>query len=448
MINLNNENGMRASNGISRRDFLRVGALGVVGLTMSDFYGLQAEGIATGAQAKSVIQIWLGGGPAHTDTFDPKPNAGKDYCGPYRKPLATNVDGMRINEKLPMLAKLGDKYALLRSMTHGHNGHETASYVMQTGTLPGGQLAYPAIGAVVAYKKQQEYKGVLPPFISVTNPTGRFSESGFLGPRYKSFSTGGAPEKEDFYVEGIVARGMDADRLQRRKGLLNSVDTFARKVENSENFQKMDAFQEKAYGLLLGDAKKAFNIKEETLKTRARYGRTRFGQSCLLARRLVEKGVPFVTVNLGGWDTHKQHFEKMDKKLPELDRGLSALIEDLSQRGLLDQTIVVCGGEFGRGPKIQWGAPWNGGRSHFGAAFSYLVAGGGFKGGQIVGSTDNRGEVVSNRPIYPWDFSASIYKLLGIDPRGNLPHPRGGSAFVAPEFGGKQPSGGILTEIM
>jgi len=219
-------------------------------------------------------------------------------------------------------------------------------------------------------------------------------------------------------------------------------------LEDDRVIRAMDSYQEKAYSLILGDAKKAFDLSDEKDELRDQYGRTRFGQSCLLARRLVENGVPFVTVNLGGWDTHKQNFEAMDKLLPVLDQGFAALLADLHQRGLLETTIVVWYGEFGRTPKVDKDPPWNGGRGHFCAAFSVVVAGGGFKGGKVVGETDWRGEKVTSRPVYPWDLSASIYKLLGIDPAGRLPHPRGCVAYVTPPAGGPMASGGLLNEIM
>ncbi|MDP4208949.1 MAG: DUF1501 domain-containing protein [Bacteroidota bacterium] len=448
MSNLNDKTGLTATT-IGRRDFLRMGAFTIGGLALGNFLSLRAAQPNKLALAKSVIYIYLDGGPCHIDTFDPKPKAGKDYCGPYKTPINTNVDGIQIGEKLTRLAKIADKYSIIRSMTHNYFGHETASYAVQTGTHPGGQLVYPSMGAVVAYKKQQEYTGSLPPYISVTSSNSRFNEAGFLGPQYKSFATGGEPEKDNFIVEGIVNNNITDQQINNRRELLHSLDTFEQELAQDAEIKKMDSFRDKAYSLILGDAKKAFDIHAEDDKTRTRYGRTRFGQSCLLARRMVERGVPFVTVRSVGWDTHKQHFERMDEMLPDLDQGLSALIEDLSARGLLQDTIVICGGEFGRTPKILWEPPWNGGRGHFATAFSYLVAGGGFIGGKMVGATDFKGEEVIERPVYPWDLIASIYQLLGIDPTGTLPHPRDGFARVLPDFKNTtQPGNGILREIM
>ena len=431
---------------LTRRDFLATGALGAAGLALT--------GRLSGAEpkqgtAKSVIQIWLAGGPSHLDTFDPKPGAGEAYCGPLRKPIATNVAGISISELLPLMAKQADKYSLIRSMTHGNNGHETAAYIMLTGTLPGPDLSYPAIGSVVSLKKGYDagYKGGLPPYIMITQPFGRFSESGFLGAKYKSFATSGDPGAKEFRVGGLVLPGgMTPQRMDERRALLQAVDAMGHQA--NPQVEKMDRFDETAFGLITGDARKAFDLSQEKDELRDRYGRNTFGQSCLAARRLVENGVPFVTINHGGWDTHKEHFEQMQKKLPILDMGLATLLADLSDRGLLASTIVTCFGEFGRTPRVEVEPPWFGGRGHYGQCFSAMVAGGGFQGGKIVGASDWRGEEVKERAVYPWDLTASIYRLLGIDPHGRLPHPQGCVAYVTPQGGGDMQSGGLLKEIM
>lgn len=434
---------------MTRRDFVRVGALGATGLTLAQWLRSTAQAQPPDGKARSVIQLWMGGGPCHIDTWDPKPGAGPDYCGPYQKAIPTNVDGIRIAPMLPLMAKQMDKCALLRGMTHPSNAHEVGTYIMQTGTLPSGDLVYPSMGAVLALKKVElgQYKGALPPYIVVTQPLGRFTEAGFLGSNYKAFATGGNPNNPGFSIGGLGAGGK-LTRTQDRRDLVQAIDGLARRLENDPQLQQMDSYQGKAYELLLGDAKEAFNLGKESEKVRDRYGRTTFGQSCLLARRLVEQGVPFITVNWGGWDTHKQHFERMAKFLPELDQGFSALLEDLGQRGLLPTTIVTWLGEFGRTPLIAKEPPWQGGRHHFCTAFSAVVAGGGFQGGKVVGVTDGRGERVIERPIYPWNLSASMYKLLGIDPAGELPHPHGCVARVTPATSGGAQSGGILKEIM
>jgi len=385
------------------------------------------------AKAKSVIQIWMWGGPCHLDTFDPKPEAGRDYCGPLNKPISTKVNGIQISELLPLLAAQADKYSIIRSMTHGNNGHETASYLVQTGHKPG-RLVYPCIGAVVSKLKGEEhgYKGLVPPYIVLTQSQGRFSEAGFLGQRYKPFVTGGDPRPTPFVVEGIVAKGISDERQQSRRELLHALDTLGWFMPKNPHFADLDRCEEKAYDMMFGDARKLFDLSQETDEMRERYGRTTFGQSCLMARRLAEHGVPYITINYKGWDTHKQHFEAMRRKLPEMDMGMAALLQDLSASGLLDSTIIWWSGEFGRGPKVQWNAPWNGGRSHFGQCFSTLVAGGGFKGGQVLGASDKKGMDVADRPVSPQNLLGSMYELLGIDPDGPLPNARGLDVKVMP----------------
>jgi hypothetical protein len=382
-------------------------------------------------RAKSVIEIWMSGGPSHLDTFDPKPEAGGEYHGPMPAPLATKADGVRIGGLFPLLAAEADKFSLLRGMTHGSNGHETAAYIVQTGRDPEERLVYPSVGSVVTLFRAADYRGLVPPYVVLTTPQGRFSESGFLGPRYRPFVTGGDPNGRRFAVEGVVAEGLSDERQAGRRKLLSQLDTLGAGMPGNPRFDAFDKAGEKAYDLILGDAGKVFDLTQEKDAERDRYGRNTFGQSCLAARRLVESGVPYVTIHTGGWDTHKQNFETMRRRLPEIDRGLAALLSDLAARGLLEQTVVWCGGEFGRTPKVQWEAPWNGGRHHFGRCFTTLVAGGGFRGGQVVGATDRTGEDVKDRPIHPREVQAAIYELLGIDPRAKLPNAKGLDVLVA-----------------
>ncbi len=441
-------NGQHATSDMTRREMIKRGLFGAAGLALIDPAELWAGSPAAElkASAKSVIQIWMWGGPSHIDTFDPKPNAGYDYCGPLDKTIATNVDGIRLNATLPLLAKQADKYSIIRSMTHGINAHETASYMVQTGRMPG-RLVYPCVGAVVSSFKGygQGYKGLVPPYIVMTQPQGRFSEAGFLGPKHKPFATGGDPNRTPFAVEGIVAKGISDSRQRSRRKLLHDLDSLGKAIPKNPHFEKLDKCEEKAYDLMFGDARKLFDLSQEKKELRERYGRNTFGQSCLMARRLVEHGVPYITINYRGWDTHKQHFEIMRRKLPEMDRGMATLLQDLADRGLLDSTIIWWGGEFGRGPKVQWNPPWNGGRSHFGQCFSAVVAGGGFKGGRVVGASNEKGTDVAKRPVYPQDLIGSIYQLLGIDPEGTMPNPRGLKVKVMPKSEG---GSGRLKEIM
>jgi hypothetical protein len=384
------------------------------------------------------------------DTFDPKPDAGRDYTGPLNHPTPTNVPGITICELLPLLAKQADKYSIIRSMTHGNNGHETASYIVQTGRMPGGRLVYPGTGAVTALFKGYEagYKGLIPPYIVLTEPQGRFSEEGFLGERYKPFTTGGDPSQGRFIVEGIISPNITDQQQRDRRDLLDRLDTFGRTMPGNTQLQAFAQSREQAYDMILGEGAKVFDLSTEKDDLRNLYGRNKFGQSCLMARRLVENGVPYTTINYGGWDTHKQHFQAMRQKLPELDKGMAALFQDLSDRGLLSGTIVWCCGEFGRTPKVQWEPPWNGGRGHWGKVFSALVGGGGFAGGQIVGSSDAKGEAVKERPVYPRDLIAGMYELLGIDTNAKLPSLEGIDARVTPTASDGVPSGGRLKEIM
>jgi hypothetical protein len=443
--------------GMDRRTALKLMGLGALGLGLSGLdraWAQPAKPVAAAprpATAKAIIQIWMWGGPAQTDTFDPKPDAGRDYCGPLTKPIPTNVPGIMIGELLPELAKQADKYSIIRSMTHGNNGHETAAYIMQTGRKPGGSLVFPSVGAVVSLFKGYDhgYTGLIPPYVVLTQTQGRFSEVGFLGPKYRPFATGGNPNAARFEVEGVIAQGITDARQQSRRELLGSLDALGSALAGSPRFAQINESTEKAYDLILGDGRKLFDLSQETKELRDQYGRNTFGQSCLMARRLVEAGVPYVTINYGGWDTHKQHFETMRRKLPEMDRGFATLLQDLSDRRLLDSTIVWWGGEFGRTPRVAWESPWNGGRHHFGQCFSVVVAGGGFKGGKVVGASNATGEDVASRPVSPQDLIGSFYELMGINPEAPLPNPRGLKLTVLPlaqEEGMK--SGGRLREIM
>jgi len=436
---------------VSRRVLLRMGTLGLVQFGCIDWLALGASGPAKGAKARSIIQLWMGGGPSHLDTFDPKPEAGNDYCGPLKNPIATAVPGIRISESLPVLAKQANKFTIVRGFTHPDFGHETATYTVTTGTIPSPALVYPSMGSVVALKKGYEggYQGALPPYITLNYPLGRFSDSGFLGTKYKTYATFGDPNSKDFRVQGITPpSGVVTTRVADRRGLQHSLDGLVRRAAKDDLLQHLETNQDRAYGVILGDAKQAFDLSTEKEELRERYGRNTFGQSCLLARRLVEKGVPFITINMPGWDTHTDNFKEMKTLLPTLDRGFGTLLEDLAQRGLLESTIVVWYGEFGRTPKIEWGAPWFGGRHHYPLASSAVVAGGGFRGGALVGASNEKGEHVKDRPVYPWDLAASIYKLIGIEPTEKLPHPQGCVAYVTPLATGTVPSGGLLNEIM
>ena len=438
---------------ITRREAVRRTLLGATGLVLGHHLKLRALAAAPSAKAKakSVIQIWMWGGPAHLDTFDPKPEAGSDYCGPLDKPIATNVDGIRICELLPQLAKQADRYSIIRSMTHGVNAHETASYMVQTARAQGGHEVFPCVGAVVSLFKGYNggYEGLIPPYIVLTEPQGRFDEAGFLGSRFKPFATGGDPAQSRFAVEGVVGEGISDKRQQDRRELLDQLKTFGRVMKGDTQIAASAKCEKEAYDLILGDAGKVFDLSQEKDALRDRYGRNTFGQSCLVARRLVERGIPYITINYkGGWDTHKQNFQTMRRRLPEMDKGMATLFQDLADHGLLDSTLVWWSGEFGRTPKVQWEAPWNGGRGHHGEVFCALVAGGGFKGGKVVGASDAKGQEVKDRPVYPGDLIGSMYELLGIDPEAKLPHPQGLVVRATPSAADGVTVGGRLREIM
>ncbi|MEN6493949.1 MAG: DUF1501 domain-containing protein [Thermoguttaceae bacterium] len=457
---------------VSRREAMRRGVLGAAGLIAAG--GLTsrvfaeplkiapeelakqkavrdaaAKAKAKKGRIKSVIQVFLWGGMSQNDAWDPKPGTGYDYLGQLDKFIPTNVDGVQLSYLFPQLAKQADKYALIRSMTHGNNGHETAAYLMQTGHQPGGRLAFPSVGSIFTFFKKDQYKGLLPPYIVMLQAAGRFSEEGFLGPAYKPFATGGDPSAARFEVQGIVNRGIDDRRQKARRELLEKTNLLGYSVADVPEMTAIDQAKEKAYGLILGEGKEVFNLDNEPKGLRDRYGRNTFGQECLAARRMVEAGVPYITISFpGGWDTHSNHFATMQRQCPMLDQGLAALLADLSERGLLDSTLVWCTGEFGRTPKVSWEPPWNGGRHHHGDVFTVLVAGGGFKGGRVVGASDELGAFVKERPVYPADLLGSFYLLAGIDATAKLPNPEGLDVHVLDTESEGMKSAGLLEEIM
>lgn len=412
------------------------------------FLFLLIANICSAQQAKSVILIYLDGGPSQTDTFDPKPETSRDIYGLLKGVTQTNVPEIVLGEKFPLLAQQADKFSLIRSMTHGVFAHETAHYAMITGDLSKGSVVYPSFGSVIAFRKKDTYKGILPPYISLVNANSRFNEGGFLGNEFKSFDTNGTPEKGIFEVDGIVNTLVKPDAFRTRIELLNAFETES-SVGTAKSVQKNIAeLRAKNIEIIRGETRRVFDLSTESVDLRQKYGMTRIGQSCLVARRLVEGEVPFINVRTTGWDTHKAHFPRMNDMLPELDRALAALLSDLDEKGLLQNTIVLCGGEFGRTPKVQWEAPWNGGRAHFGAAFAYLVAGGGFLPSKVIGATDKTGENIIDRKVFPADLIGTVYLLMGIDPKGTLPHATEGALPLLPSLGKKGQSNGLLTELI
>ena len=448
-------NATKRCDGVSRRDFLRVGGLAALGLGLGDFFHLQRAFASTNtltANAKSCILIWLDGGPSHLETFDPKPDAPQEVRGPL-KTIPTNVTGVRISECLERTAGIMDKIAVIRSMTSPLGEHSLGTQYLMTGYKPTPALEYPTFGATLTYIRSQSRKEssgnatenaaastALPPNIAVPNFTGQVSGNGYLPNATRPFSVSGDSKRQDFKVRDLdFYEGIDLHRVSRRRQFVNALNEFST-AKDAGAATVSDPELERAYNLITSpEAKAAFTLSEEPQEVRQRYGTggvNGIGQACLLARRLVERGVPFVTVNHTGWDTHQDIFTLKERyptdrnaHLPSLDRAFTALLQDLTERSMLDETLVVVMGEFGRTPKINS----QGGRDHWPNVFSVVLAGGGVQGGQIIGSSDALGEFPKERPVTPSDLSATIYTLLGIDPSFELHTSDGRPVRVAPD---------------
>ncbi len=440
-IDMESGNGRR----IGRRDFVQIGALSTFGVTMADLLrsrALAAPGTKE-ARAKACIVLWMSGGPSHMDTFDLKPNAPSTHRGTF-KPIPTKVPGMQICEHLPKLAQQADKFSILRTLTHPSPSHDIASHIMLTGNVPARGTVSPSYGSVVF--REWGYQGALPPYIAVPNGH-RYAQAGFMGGTYKPFAIGADPNAKGFQVRSLrMPAGMTVDRLQHRRKWLEQLDQLKRRIDHEE-LEVLDGFYQRSYEMIVSpESSKAFDLASEDDKVRQRYGRNTFGQSCLLARRLVEAGVAFVHVERGGWDTHARNFETLQNaRLPELDQGFSALLEDLDQRGLLDTTVVLWMGEFGRTPTIDYAPRWQGGRHHYSKVFSSVIAGGGLAGGHVVGESSEKGEEVKDRPVLPWDVGATLFTLLGI-PYDKTYVERDRNIRLLP-YGTSVVSGGMLTEL-
>ena len=402
--------------GLSRRGFLRAGALAFGGLTLTGQLRREALAAAAGEpiKQKSVILLWQGGGPSHIDMWDLKPGAPSEFRGTFN-PIRTNLDGLQVAEHMPRIAKICDKIVVVRSCTHPDSGHESASHQLLTGYKPTNDIPaneVPSYGSIVA-KEMGPRRAGFPAYCTVPRSP-KSTAAAYLGVAYNPFETQGDPNSTDFQVRNLkLPNGISLERLQQRRELLATFDTLRRDADASGLIAGMDSFTQQAFQLATSpQVQAAFDLNREDSRLREQYGRHTMGQSTLLARRLVENGVRFVTVDMGGWDTHNNNFESLKtKKLPEFDQSYAALIEDLDQRGLLDSTLVLVWGEFGRTPRINKDA----GRDHWSNAMSVVLAGGGLKRGLVLGETDARAEFPKDRPVSPQDVLATMYHLLGVD---------------------------------
>ncbi|MEZ6033302.1 MAG: DUF1501 domain-containing protein [Planctomycetaceae bacterium] len=402
----------RTCDGIGRRDFLQAGVVAGAGLNLASFAQLAAAGsVDSGAKARSAIFINLNGGPSHLDTFDPKPDAPSEYRGEFDT-IQTCLPGVAISEHLPRIATCMDKFTLLRGVSHSVAAHELGTKYVNTGNRPLPSLEFPGYGAVVS----KERPGIpeLPPFVAIPNSAQR---PGYLGVRYAPMNTTSTPViGTPFRVRGIsMSGGLTIDDVERRRNLLSRLDrTFSDVEQNSQLLEGMDEFGKQAHTVITSEkAKDAFDIGKESPEFSKQFGSTSLGASCLLALRLVEAGVRFITVSNGGWDTHRDNWNVLKtRQLPALDDALAGLFTGLAARGLLESTIVYVTGEFGRTPKINTERV---GRDHYPRNMFMLLGGGGVKGGQVLGESDETGSMPRGAGFSPDDVAASFYHALGID---------------------------------
>ncbi|MEZ6055179.1 MAG: DUF1501 domain-containing protein [Planctomycetaceae bacterium] len=401
----------RNCDGSTRRDFLKIGALGLGGFTLGSYLQAAEAGKLGAGKAKSAIFINLPGGPTHMDTFDPKPNAPAEYRGEFNA-IQTKVQGIEISEHLPKLASVMDKFVILRGVSHTLAAHRLGSEYVNSGNKPLPSLEFPGYGAVVS--KELGGPVDLPPFVSIPNSNQR---AGYLGVQYAPLHTNSTPRPGvPFSVRGIsLGNGLTVADVDKRQNLLGELDqTFAGFEKDSQLLQGLDRFSQQAYAMITSKrARDAFDVSKESPEFSGKFGDSGFGQSCLLATRLVEAGVRFVTISTGGWDTHTDAFTRLKGTLlPSLDTGLAALFAGLEEKGLLEETAVFVTGEFGRTPKVNA----RGGRDHYPRAMFMLMAGGGIRGGQVLGASNDKGTEPAEKGFKPDDVAASFYHSLGIDP--------------------------------
>ncbi len=433
MLRINGSDHRAYCDGHSRRSFLQVGMAGFGGLSLPSILrareAAQSHGVS---QDTSVILIWLDGGPSQHDTYDPKPEAPVEYAGIWR-PISTNVPGTQVTELFPLQAKLADKFSLLRSVHHNSGDHFTGGHWMLTGRggVSGAANAgkYPFFGGIATKLSGPRRPGMpanvaIPYAMSIGLRPGYFGGN-YLGNHVDPFQTGSDPNSPRFQVQNLsLPRNITLNRLGDRRALQAGFDSLRREIDQTGMIDSMDRFDQQAIEMVTNsEARSAFDIGSEDPRLRDKYGRNTWGQSTLLARRLVEAGSTFVTCHFGGWDSHWNHQGTMERHLPRVDAAVSSLFDDLETRGLLDRVLVMVMGEFGRTPKMNdggnGGAPLSKGtpgRDHWGNVMSVLMGGGGVKGGQVVGSSNAKGEVPADRPIRPGDVHHTVFRILGVDP--------------------------------
>jgi len=398
----------------SRRQIMQVGFIGGLGLTLGDALRHEARAQqkhyeSKEGPAKSVIHIFLPGGMSAQESFDPKVYAPVEYRGPMGS-IATKLDGVQFGELFKQTAGVADKLAIVRSMSHGEAAHERGTHNMFTGYRPSPALTFPSMGSVVAHEFGP--REALPPYVCIPNQPNEHAGSGYLSSSYGPFSVGADPGRGNFKVRDLsLPGGVTDERFARRRKMLDVVDAHFRSMEKSDALDAMDSFYQRAYAMISSSAaREAFNLEAEPEALKNKYGKTQAGQRMLLARRLVEAGVRFVSLTTGGWDHHQNIDAAMRKTVPPLDQAFAALIGDLDARGLLDSTLVMLTTEFGRTPKING----NAGRDHYPKVFSIALAGGGLKRGTVYGASDATSTEVDTDPVSVQDWATTMYDRLGI----------------------------------
>ncbi len=400
---------------LGRRGFLSVGTIGALGISLADVLRMEKAKAdiknyeSREGTAKSVIYIYLPGGAAHQETFDPKPFAPVEYRGPLGS-IETSIPGVRLGEMLTHTAKVVDKITICRSMTHGEAAHERGTHNMFTGYRPSPALQYPSMGSVVAHEFGP--RNNLPPYVCIPNQPNEFAGTGYLSSSYAGFSLGSDPADKNFQVRDLsLPNGVDTGRFDKRRRMLDVVNSYFREKEKSDSLDALDTFYDRAYSMISSQqAREAFDMSKEPDAIKDEYGRNQAGMRMLLARRLVEAGVRFVTLTYGGWDMHDNIQNGIKNQVPALDQGFATLIRDLDRRGLLSSTLVCIGSEFGRTPKINNLA----GRDHWPKVFSVVMAGGGIKQGLVYGSSNATASEPEDDPLTVEDWATTIYDRLGI----------------------------------